>query len=243
MAASRPACAPIFCSSGPLKACALPDTPYRVAVYYAPALEDPLWAASCNWLGRDPERGVSCGQPPVEGIEPATRSPRRYGAHATLKPPMRLRTSYGSFAADVENLAARLERFPMPRLEVVHLKNFLALCPRHPSAELNALAARCVTELDRHRLPEDAAAQAKRAIGRSESELANLQRWGYPLVLQDWRFHITLSNAGAPDLLASAQAHFASCLEKPRNFDSMAIFCEDAPGAAFRLATRIRLSG
>jgi hypothetical protein len=221
----------------------LADKPYRVAVYYAPAREDPLWPACCAWLGRDPEAGALCNQPAIEYIGIATSSPRRYGAHATLKPPMRLRGAYGNFVADVESLATRLHNFPMPQLEVVYLKNFLALCPALPSDPLNALAARCVTELDHHRLPEDAAGRAKRAIGRSPSELKNLARWGYPLVLADWKFHITLSDTGAPDLLAPAQAYFAPALTQQRMFESLTIFCEDEPGDDFRLAARIKLGG
>ncbi len=232
-----------WCARCGARGCALPETPYRVAVYYAPAADDPLWAACTSWLGRDPETGATLDQPPIPGIAGATSSPRRYGAHATLKPPMRLRGGYEDFVADVERLASGLQEFPLPRLEVVYLKNFLALCPRSPAAELDAAAARCVIELDHHRLPEDAAAQARRAIGRSPSELENLARWGYPLVLDDWKFHITLSNGGGPDLLAPARAYFAAALGLPRMFTGLAIFCEAEPGAPFRLAQRIMLGG
>ena len=217
------------------------DTPYRVAVYYAPALEDTLWTACCAWLGRDPEAFLPCRQPPVSEIAEATSSPRRYGPHATLKPPMQLRGTFEKFTADVERLAASLKAFPMPQMEVIYLENFLALCLVMPSAELDILAARCVTELDQHRLPEDAASRARRAIGRSPSELANLARWGYPLVLDDWKFHITLSNANAPELLALAHAYFKKATIQPRKLESLAIFCEDRPGADFRLVARIKL--
>ncbi len=228
-----------WCARCGAKAHGLLKAPYRVAVYYAPAPEDPLWAASCAWLGRDPERGVVCEQPPEQNIFAATCSPRRYGPHATLKPPMQLRGTYDEFAADVARLAASLDDFLLPQLHVVCLHNFLALCPVEPSAELNELAARCVTELDHHRLPEDAAAQAKRAAGRPPRQLENLARWGYPLVLDDWQFHITLSNAGAADLLPRAAAFFAPALAQPRQAKNLAIFCEDAPGTAFRLAARL----
>ncbi len=228
-----------WCGRCGVRETGLPEAPYRVAVYYAPALEDPLWAASCAWLGRDPERSVVCGQPPVEGIYAATSSPRRYGPHATLKPPMQLRGCYDDFVADVARLAASLEVLLLPPLAAVYWHHFLALCPVEPSAQLNFLAARCVTELDHHRLPEDAAAQSKRAIGRSPRQLENLALWGYPLVLDDWQFHITLSNAGAAALLAPATEFFAPALAQPRLFNSLAIFCEDEPGAKFRLAARL----
>ena len=215
--------------------------PYRVAVYYVPAPQDPLWSACCAWLGRDPERGQPCVQPPVENIKNLTSNPRRYGPHATLKPPMRLRGSYRDFFEHVQSFAADLSDFAMPQFAVVRLKTFLALCPLTPSAPLNALADRCVIELDRHRLPEAEILRAERAIGRSPAELENLARWGYPLVLGNWTFHITLSNAGAIDLLQSAKTFFAPAIAEPRNFGTLAIFCEDEPGADFRLAARVGL--
>ena len=73
----------------------------RVAIYYAPELDDPLWAAGCSWLGRDPERGIMVPQPALEGIDEVTAEARLYGLHCTLKPPMRLATSYGAFRDDV----------------------------------------------------------------------------------------------------------------------------------------------
>ncbi|MBV9811843.1 MAG: hypothetical protein JO326_03780, partial [Acetobacteraceae bacterium] len=80
----------------------------RVAVYYAPSPDDPLWECAVRWLGRDPATGASCRQPDVAGIEEATADPRLYGFHATLKPPMRLAagTRWDALVADAERVAA-----------------------------------------------------------------------------------------------------------------------------------------
>jgi hypothetical protein len=218
----------------------LPE-PYRAAVYYAPERDDPLWAAGCGWLGGDPETGVLAPQPDVPGIAATTTDPRRYGFHATLKPPMRLRGTFDEFLADVEKLARRLAPFEMPRLHVADDFGFLALLAE-PSAALDEIAAACVTELDAHRLPEDAALQAKRAIGRTEAQLRNLARWGYPYVLEDWRFHMTLSNSGAAAaLLEAARRYFAVAMATPRSFESLTIYIEPGPGETFRLVRRVRL--
>jgi predicted GNAT superfamily acetyltransferase len=218
----------------------LPE-PYRAAVYYAPERDDPLWAAGCAWLGGDPESGVLCPQPDVPGIAAATTDPRRYGFHATLKPPMRLRDTFDEFLADVEKLARRLMPFEMPRLRVADDFGFLALLAE-PSPPLDALAAACVTELDPHRQAESEAEQAKRAIGRTESQRRNLERWGYPYVLEDWRFHMTLSNSGAAaPLLEPAREHFEKALAARRHFETLAIYIEPAPGENFRLMKRLNL--
>ncbi len=215
--------------------------PYRAAVYYAPERHDPLWTAGCTWLGADPETATVLAQPDIPGIAAATTDPRRYGFHATLKPPMRLRGTFDAFLADAETLARRLTPFEMPRLRVADDFGFLALLAE-PSAALDDLAAACVTKLDTHRLPESAAEQAKRAIGRTESERRNLSRWGYPYVLEDWRFHMTLSNtAAAVSLLDPARAHFEKALAAQRYFASLAIYIEPAPGENFRLVKRLDL--
>jgi hypothetical protein len=223
--------------------CALPE-PYRAAVYYAPEVSDPLWTRGCAWLGRDPERGEAVEPPSVFDLAALTSSPRRYGFHATLKPPMRLAGTFAAFLADVRALAATLQPFALPTLGVVALGRFIALCPVEPSDALQALADACVMRLDAHRRPESDAEQAKRGIGRSASQLRNIARWGYPLVLEDWRFHMTLSNPLEDHRLAlAAQTHFAEALAMPRRVESLAVFIEPEPGADFRLAHRVRLAG
>jgi len=218
----------------------LPE-PYRAAVYYAPERDDPLWAAGCAWLGGDPETSVLVTQPDVPGIATATTDPRRYGFHATLKPPMRLTGTFDAFLADVEKLAHGLAPFEMQRLQVADDFGFLALLSE-PSTALDELAAACVTELDAHRLPESAAERAKRAVGRTGSQVRNLERWGYPYVLEDWRFHMTLSNTGAAaGLLEPARRYFAEALGAPRSFESLATYIEPGPGESFQLVRRVRL--
>jgi Protein of unknown function (DUF1045) len=221
--------------------CALPE-PYRVAVYYAPAAEDPLWARGCTWLGRDPATGAALPQPDVEGIAAQTTDPRRYGFHATLKPPMRLAGKLDDFLADTESLAQRMQAFTLPRLAVQKIGHFIALCPTVPSPALQALADACVTEFDAHRLAEDAAVMAKRAAGRSARQLAYLERWGYPHVLEEWRFHMTLSNSSDNDfLLPIAEKFFADALALERRVENLTVFIEPAPNTPFQILEHFRL--
>jgi hypothetical protein len=219
----------------------LPE-PYRAAVYYAPESGDALWARGSAWLGQDCESGFLVPRPDVPGIAAATSGPRRYGFHATLKPPLRLRHGFAAFLADLENLALQLRPFAMPRLRVADDFGFLAILPAENSPALDAAAALCVTALDAHRLPEDAAAQAKRAAGRTPAQLGYLQRYGYPYVLDEWRFHMTLSNNGAGErFLDPAQKFFADALASPRMFESLAVYVEAEKGADFRLVRRVGL--
>ena len=219
------------------RASALPE-PYRAALYYAPEAEDPLWARGCAWLGRNPETGEI-----LASAYPAlTAAPRRYGFHATLKAPIPLRHGLDAFVQDATALAARTSMFDLAPLKVTALGTFLALCYEACPA-MDALAADCVVALDHHRLPEDAAAQAKRAAGRSGKQTAYIARWGYPFVLDEFQFHMTISESMENNPLAAvAAAFFAPALALPRRVGSLAVFVEDTPGAPFRLTHRVKLA-
>ena len=97
-----------------------------------------------------------------------------------------------------------------------------------------------MTCLDAYRQPEDEAAQAKRAAGRTEPQRRNITKWGYPFVMEDWRFHMTLSNPSADESsMDAAKRHFAEALALPRSVASVAVFAEPATGEPFQLLERI----
>lgn len=223
--------------------------PYRVAVYYAPEADDPLWEAGTQWLGRDPETGRSLPQP--EGLAAEmTAEAAGYGLHGTLKPPMRLATGrdFSGFLGAAEALAKALRAFPMPPLSVQILHGFLAVREKEPSAELQALADVTVATLDDFREPSSEADLARRRRhGLTPPEDAMLQRWGYPYVFQLWRFHLTLSRrlseAEAALWQPRAASYFAAALDRPRSCRSLAVFTQEAPGAPFALARRLAFGG
>src|SRR3954449_12951235 len=99
----------------------------RVAVYYAPLPDDALTLLSNAWLGRDPVTGAPVRQPDMPSIAEITAEPRRYGFHATLKPPMQLAEgrSWQDLMRAVRALAAAIAPFDLPRLSVQDLHGFL----------------------------------------------------------------------------------------------------------------------
>ena len=220
----------------------------RVAIYYAPALHDPLWSAAAAWLGRDPETAATVPQPDLPGIHGITASARLYGFHCTLKPPMRLRTGYTALLDDAASLAGRLPSFDLPPLAVSDVSGFLALRETTPCPALRHLADACVTGLDHHRAPPTAAELARRrAGGLTPARDALLQRWGYPLVFDEWFFHMTLTRRLTPDeratYLPAAQAHFAAAIPSARRVDAICIFTQPAEDRPFILAERLPLRG
>ncbi len=221
---------------------------FRVAIYYAPELDDPLWTAGNRWLGRDPETGAKLDRPDGIGIPDLTDEPSVYGLHATLKPPMRLAagTRYDDFEAAVAEMAGRTAPFPLPPLAVENLDGFLALREQTPSPALQSLADAAVRELDCFRAPPEPSELARRRRhGLSETAEAMLERWGYPYVFSLWRFHITLSRRLEPSEMAAARpvaaAYFADALSLSRRVSSVTIFTQRVAGKPFLLARRFPL--
>jgi hypothetical protein len=221
----------------------------RIAVYYAPAASDSLHAVGSAWLGRDVSSGL-CAQPDLPDIAAVTADARRYGFHATLKPPMRLRAgvTFETAMAEVAVLAASLAPFALPQLAVADLHGFLALRETTPSTKLQALADACVAWLDGLRDPPDAAELARRQAGSlSAPRAAHLQRWGYPDVFGTWQFHMTLTRRLSEVERAFwqpyAAVHFAAALSQPRMVTELCVFTEPTPGAPFTLTERLPFGG
>lgn len=220
----------------------------RVAVYWAPELDDPLHAAGSAWLGRDAETAARVTQPAIPGLAEITADPRGYGLHATLKPPFRLATSYQAFLADAVRWAAAMAPFTLPPLSVQDLKDFLALRETAPCPPLHAFADSAVAALDHHRAPatEEELARRRKAKLTPRHE-ALLARWGYPYVMEEWQFHVTLTHRLPPEEAARirplAEAHFAGLVEQPRKVGTVCVFTQAAPGQPFLIAERLALNG
>jgi hypothetical protein len=228
--------------------------PARHAIYWAPDPAHPLWHAGCDWLGRD-------AAAPADGRTPPPRAhvaaPARYGFHATLKAPFRLMpgASAHDLAGAAAALAARHADFEMPALEVAWLDDFLALRPAQPllpQHPLRQLADACVAELDAWRAPMAPTEQARHAatVEGDAARQALLARWGYPHVLEAWRFHMTLGDrfadrqsAAARRFEAEARECFAPSLAQSLRAAALCIFEEPGPGQLFRLIHRLPLGG
>ena len=220
----------------------------RAAVYYSPPAADPLWAAAAHWLGRDAQTGAAVPQPDLPDIAAITADPRGYGFHATLKPPMRLAGEWREFLLAAEALAEGIAPFTLPRLAVADLHGFLALRETAPCDALHALSDACVTQLDGFRDPPDEAELARRRkSGLSPEAEANLLRWGYPYVLDTWRFHMTLTRRLTAEeraiYLPAAQARMDAIAGVERAVTEICVFRQPEAGAPFTIAERLPLRG
>jgi len=224
---------------------------HRYGVYMVPT--GALYQAGAAWLGWDSATGARVTQPDVAGLPyPAatlTATPRKYGIHGTVKPPFRV-----ADGTDAEGLGAALGAFCarqppvlVPSLTLRRLGRFLALVPEAPVPALARLAAGAVQDLDAFRAPLSEAELARRRKSRlSDRQEAMLQRWGYPHVMEEFRFHITLTGSLEEAALAPVETalagHFAPVLGQPLVIEDLALMGEDEDGM-FHLLHRYALTG
>jgi len=222
----------------------------RVALYYAPAIDDPLHEAGSIWLGRDAETNTPKCQPALPDLAAITADPRGYGFHATMKAPMHLAdgVTWDRFVGEVAALAAGIRPFNLPRLTVQDLNGFLAIREAEQSHALQGFADICVAGIDHLRAPlTDAELAKRRKHTLPPAQEALLQRWGYTYVFGEFFFHMTLTRrltaAEKAIYLPAAIDYFNPLLEAPRRVSDIALFTQAAPGAPFTIAQRIPLRG
>lgn len=227
----------------------------RYAIYAVPDPASPLFQQASRWLGWDSVAAAAAqfpqrhelDNPGSLDIELITRTPRKYGFHGTVKPPMRLAEGHDEamLIAKAGKLASTLAPVTIPSLEIAAMGRFLALVPAKPNAGLAALAGSVVTGLDEFRRPaDDTEMETRRAAGLSARQEELLREWGYPYVLDEFRFHMTLSGRQDPDEVPMVQAMLAQWIgpfvAEPLIIERLAIMGEAKDGR-FRLITWLPL--
>jgi len=213
----------------------------RFAIYYLPP-DGALAAFGTAWLGWDVAAARTTVSPDVPGLDDVTMTPRKYGFHGTLKPPFRLAEGNDAdgLHAAVSEMAAGCAPAQCDGLELTRLGRFLALTPLGDTSEIARVAATCVSALDRFRAPpSEAELNRRRKAGLSERQEALLQRWGYPYVMDAFRFHMTLTGhveEHERDRVEMAlRRHFGALPEAGLTIDRLTLFVEREPGAPFEV--------
>jgi Protein of unknown function (DUF1045) len=225
----------------------------RYAIYFVPGAGCDLYRFGASVLGYDCYTGKDL--PQHGGFDAPdwaelAREPRRYGFHATLKAPFHLLPS-----ATEADLVAELRRFAaVPRtpatIEPVirPIGQFVAIVAAEPCPEVDRLAADCVMAFDRFRWPPTPEERRKRlASGLSARQIENIDRWGYPFVFDEFRFHMTLTGPVAADrrgaIIARLQAHFDEINgHRAIVIARLALVRQDDPSAPFRVVCEAELN-
>lgn len=227
----------------------------RYAIYYAPPTGSALDRFGAQLLGYDAFSGKDLAFP--DGIlqttpdwRDLTRDPRKYGFHATLKAPLSLapgRTETDLLAACAA-FAAAPRKIPVIRPVVDSISGFIAVIPAEPPAELIKLAADCVSAFDCFRAPLTAEDRARRNPSQlTPRQRGHLDRWGYPYVMEDFRFHMTLTGRLDAErrepILAMLRNRFSATGLETLAIDSIAVFRQDDATSRFRIVGRYVLAG
>lgn len=216
----------------------------RYAIYLTSPRDAALTEAASRWLGRCAFTGVETPPEAPAAADPAV--PARYGFHATMRAPFRLapghdeaelRATFGRFAAS--------EGIIPVALEVATIGNFVALVAPDQRRVAGAHEA-ALEAFEPLRAPLGPAELARRHPDRLDARgLALLDAYGYPHVLERFRFHMTLSGPVAPDAIdgvrETAAAAFAPFTGRPQPLH-FALYAEPEAGGPFTIIAEPALS-
>lgn len=219
----------------------------RYAIYFAAGADNALSRFGAELLGYDAYTGDELPFPGdalrvASDWRDVTSDPRKYGFHGTLKAPMALASSKteAELAAACATFAGNARPIPVIRPIVDSISGFIAVIPAEPVAELQQLAADCVRDFDCFRPALTAEDRARRKPEKlSERQRDYLDRWGYPYVMEEFRFHMTLTGRLDPErrgpILEMLRARLAGLGLETLEIDRITLFRQDDATARFRI--------
>ena len=227
----------------------------RFALYFLPG-SGYLRELAASWLGYDIITGKTARRSEtmmdlIPNLDELTTIPRRYGLHATLKAPFRL--AIGSTPDQLRKVVAdfsmTLRPVIIPGLVLKEMDSYLCLVPLGETDELNRLAGSVVREFDRFRAPlGEMERQRRMAKGLTAQEQLNLENWGYPYVMENFRFHISLTGPLADtnsrqEIRRLLEIYLTPALCQPLQIDTLGLVRERETGAPFELIENFIFGG
>ena len=142
--------------------------------------------------------------------------------------------------AACESFAGKSRPIPIITPVVGSISGFIAVVPAAPSPELERLAEDCTREFDSFRellTPEDRARRNPTDLTPRQREY--LDRWGYPYVMEEFRFHMTLTGRLAAErrepVLTMLRNSFSAVGVKTLAIDRVAVFRQENADSRFRI--------
>jgi putative phosphonate metabolism protein len=224
----------------------------RYAIYYAPTPDSALDRFGAQILGYDAYGGDDLPFP--DGVTPdwreLTQDPRKYGFHATLKAPMALADGKTEvqLTAACEVFAAKARRIPIIAPIVDSISGFIAVIPSRPSEEVLQLATDATRDFDAFRAPLTPEDRARRHPDKlTPRQRDYLDRWGYPYVMEEFRFHMTLTGRLGAErrepVVGWLRDRFVATGINTIAIDRIALFRQDEEASRFRIIGHWPLRG
>jgi len=219
----------------------------RYAIYFAAGADNALSRFGAELLGYDAYTGDELPFPgDALRVAPdwrdVTSDPRKYGFHGTLKAPMALASgkTEAELMAACAAFAETARSIPVIRPVVDTISGFIAVIPAELVEALQQLAADCARDFDPFRPPLTAEDRARRKPEKlSERQRDYLDRWGYPYVMEEFRFHMTLTGRLDAErrgpILEMLRARFAALKLDTLAIDRITLFKQDDAKARFRI--------
>ena len=219
----------------------------RYAIYFAPSTDSTLYRFGADLIGYD----AYTGQPlpfakgieaDIEGWTRFTTDPRKYGFHATLKAPISLAPgkTENELIAALGDFAQMPRAIPVIAPIVRNIGSFVAITPDGPSLPLQKLADACVADFEEFRAPLTEQDRERRNVAALTSrQVSHLDRWGYPYVFEEFRFHMTLAGSLPHERRAAVteilQKRFDRLEVKSIAIDRLALFRQNDAGSSFTI--------
>ena len=220
----------------------------RYAIFFSPEDSTPLADYGERVLGRTAGGsavGVSEDDYPDRTLAAnLSATTAHYGFHATLKAPFHLREgqSVDSLLSAVEALTHRQSAIVMQTLEPRKLSGFAALMFANQPGAVQQLASQCVEQLEGFRAPltpEDI--QRRKPDALSKQQQHYLHQYGYPFVMSEFKFHMTLTgpldSATHTDYFAWLYTLYKRRVTSPPVLDRLSVFWQPDRKSRF---TRLR---
>jgi len=225
----------------------------RYAIYFLPPPGSALDRFGATLLGYDVFTGAELSFPDemvraVPDWAEITGDPRKYGFHATMKAPMALAAGHNEAELlwACATFAETPRAIPIIAPVIQSIGSFIALVPSLPSEELLQLAADCVRSFDPFRAPLTPEDRARRKPALlTPRQVEYLDDWGYPYVIEEFRFHMTLTGsldrARHGELLGVLRAQFDALGLETIAIDRIAVCRQDSATGKFHSIGQFQL--
>ena len=219
----------------------------RYSVYFVPEDTSELAAFGRRVLQAEPAQNDHPARIAI------TRKAAHYGFHSTLKAPMELAQGIdqGDLLRFVEDFVKMKKPMPLCGIGPNVHKGFHALTLPDSSTATPAIdefAADVVRAFDRFRAPLTDADRSRRNPAKlSERQRQNLELYGYPHVIEDFFFHMTLSHR-MEHAAESASYHdwlsdlYTKTVTRTPALDRLAVFWQPDRSTAFTRLAEFPLS-
>ncbi len=225
----------------------------RYALFFTLPAESPLYQTASAWLEYDAYTGLPSSDgsiPPCPDPSILRSTPAKYGFHATLKAPFRLKpgVTIDQLSDKIRLFCQTEPSFESEPLTIDRVGHRLALVSKIHCHPMASLAEKCLRVFEPFRAELNEMEYRRRKPEKlSSRQLDLLDKWGYPFVLDEFRFHMTLTNRLAEGQIKPAGEYlsglFAPGIDQPLKIDRIYLFHQPANTERFRVVSGFELKG